>query len=287
LAKLIVAAESRPAAIERLRAALESFAVLGVATNISLLRAIADDPDFRAGDATTAFLETHDLSAATQLAVPTVDVLVATALWEISTTPKQTDNGRPFNPWSRAGMNGSSSSARRLRYSENSGDHVVMVTPAADGAGYLVTVDDQPYADGILVSAVIDIHSSQLTLSIAGKQENYYLARRGYDVLVSHRGVGYTLARPRPLTVESAAHHADAASGTQSLVAPMAGTIIKVNVAQGDRVAAQQSLMILGAMKMEHAIVAPYAGQVRSVRYGPGAVVPGGEVLVVLDAAKE
>ena len=39
--------------------------MLGVATNIRLLRAIADDADFQAGNATTAFLETHDMSAAT------------------------------------------------------------------------------------------------------------------------------------------------------------------------------------------------------------------------------
>jgi biotin carboxyl carrier protein len=87
--------------------------------------------------------------------------------------------------------------------------------------------------------------------------------------------------------VEGAAHQADAATGTQSLVSPMAGTIIKVNVAEGDTVAAQQTLVVLGAMKMEHAIVAPYAGHVRSVRYAAGDVVPGGETLVELEAAKE
>ncbi len=67
----------------------------------------------------------------------------------------------------------------------------------------------------------------------------------------------------------------------------MAGTVIKVNVAEGDAVSPQQTLVVLGAMKMEHAIVAPYAGHVRSVRHGAGDVVPGGEVLVELDAAKE
>ncbi len=107
LAKLIVAAENRPAAIERLRAALDAFAVLGVATNIRLLRAIADDADFQAGNATTAFLETHDMSAATHPISTTPAILAAAALWETLATPKPSDNGRPFNPWSRAGMNGS------------------------------------------------------------------------------------------------------------------------------------------------------------------------------------
>jgi 3-methylcrotonyl-CoA carboxylase alpha subunit len=287
LAKLIVAAEDRPVAIERLRAALDSFAVLGVATNIRLLQAIADDADFSAGNATTAFLDTHDMSTATHVLAPTSDVLVAAALWETLAVPHASDNGRPFNPWSRAGTNGAAGGKRRFRYRDDEIDHVVTVTPAADGSGYVVTVDDAPYADGGSVDTMLDHHTNLLTLGVGGRQENYYLARRDHDVLVSARGANYTLARPRPLTVEAAAHHADTASGTQSLVAPMAGTIIKVNVAEGEAVAAQQTLVVLGAMKMEHAIVAPYAGHVRSVRYAAGAVVPGGEVLVELEAAKE
>jgi 3-methylcrotonyl-CoA carboxylase alpha subunit len=288
LAKLIVTAENRPAAIERLRAALDAFAVLGVATNIRLLRAIADDADFQAGKATTAFLETHDMSAATQPVTVTPAILAAAALWETLAAPKTSENGRPFNPWSRAGMNGSAGGGvRRFRYHAGADDHLVIVTSVADGSGYTLTVDDAPFAENAPVTARLDSHTNQLTLSVGGNQENYYLARRGYDVLVSAHGTSYTLARPRPLTVESAAQHGDAASGAQSLVAPMAGTIIKVNVAEGDAVAAQQTLVVLGAMKMEHAIVAPYAGHVRSVRYAAGDVVPGGEALVELEPAKD
>ncbi|HET9979946.1 MAG TPA: acetyl-CoA carboxylase biotin carboxylase subunit, partial [Ktedonobacterales bacterium] len=226
LAKLIVAAEDRPAAIERLRVALDAFAVLGVATNIRLLKAIADDADFQAGDVTTAFLETHDMSAATApLAIPQ-SALVAAALWETLAAPPASDNGKPFNPWLRAGMNGALGGARRFRYTEG----LVTVTPAADGAGYVVAVDDQPYAGGAPIGAALDSRTNRLTLRIAGQQENYFLARRGFDVLVGSHGASYTIARPRPLTVESAAQHGDAASGMQTLVAPMAGTIIKVNV---------------------------------------------------------
>lgn len=287
LAKLIVAAENRPVAIARLRSALDAFAVLGVATNIRLLQAIADDADFQAGDATTAFLETHDMSAATRVIAPTPGTLAAAALWETLATPKATNSAKPFNPWSRGGTNGSLGETRHVRYSDGVNDYLVTATATTEGTGYLVTVDGVPYAEGATIEASLDAHTNRLMLNVGGRQESYYLARRGYDVLVSDHGSSYTLAKPRPLTVESAAHHADAASGRQALVAPMAGTIIKVNVAEGDGVAAQQTLVVLGAMKMEHAIVAPYAGHVRSVRYTAGDVVPGGEVLVELDATEE
>jgi biotin carboxyl carrier protein len=64
----------------------------------------------------------------------------------------------------------------------------------------------------------------------------------------------------------------------------MAGTVIKVAVAEGDEVDAHQTLVVLGAMKMEHAISAPHPGRVVRLPHGAGDVVPGGEPLVELDA---
>jgi 3-methylcrotonyl-CoA carboxylase alpha subunit len=109
----------------------------------------------------------------------------------------------------------------------------------------------------------------------------------GGDVLVAWQGRAYRLEKPRPPDVDAAARGAEAVAGLQQLVAPMAGTIIKVNVAEGDRVRAQQTLVVLGAMKMEHAIAAPYAGKVRRVTHAAGDVVPGGEVVVELQATGE
>ena len=57
IAKLIVHASDRPAAVERMRAALESFVVEGISTNISFLRAIAAHPDFIANRVDTRWLE--------------------------------------------------------------------------------------------------------------------------------------------------------------------------------------------------------------------------------------
>ena len=57
IAKLIVHAPDRPAAVERLRAALESFVVEGISTNIPFLRAIAAHPDFISNRVDTRWLE--------------------------------------------------------------------------------------------------------------------------------------------------------------------------------------------------------------------------------------
>lgn len=63
----------------------------------------------------------------------------------------------------------------------------------------------------------------------------------------------------------------------------MAGTIVKVQVSDGEVVQAHQILVILSAMKMEHAITAPYAGKIDRVYYQEGAVVPGGATLVEME----
>ena len=55
---------------------------------------------------------------------------------------------------------------------------------------------------------------------------------------------------------------APAAGGAGDVVAPMPGTVLKVNVNNGDTVASGDVILILEAMKMENEIVAPCAGKV-------------------------
>jgi acetyl-CoA carboxylase biotin carboxylase subunit len=57
VAKLIVHAPTREAAINRLRRALDEFAVLGIKTTIPLHQRIVNDPEFQAGDYTIHWLE--------------------------------------------------------------------------------------------------------------------------------------------------------------------------------------------------------------------------------------
>ena len=62
----------------------------------------------------------------------------------------------------------------------------------------------------------------------------------------------------------------------------MPGTVIRVAVAAGDRVAARQPLVVLEAMKMETPVVAPYDAVVEAVHVGEGDRIAGGTVLVEL-----
>jgi acetyl/propionyl-CoA carboxylase alpha subunit len=93
------------------------------------------------------------------------------------------------------------------------------------------------------------------------------------------------LPAPPPATVPDpdAVSHDHRHSGEQSsLTAPMPGTVIRVVVAEGDRVEARQPLVVLEAMKMETPIVAPYEAVVRAIHVAEGDRVAGGAVLVEL-----
>ena len=68
--------------------------------------------------------------------------------------------------------------------------------------------------------------------------------------------------------------------GENALRAPIAGTVLQVNVTVGQDVAEGDTLIILEAMKMETEITAPVAGKVKSVPVKAGSAVQGGDILV-------
>ena len=79
---------------------------------------------------------------------------------------------------------------------------------------------------------------------------------------------------------------ASAADG--AIIAPMPGKVIAVDVSEGEAVTAGQRLMVLEAMKMEHALPAPFDGVVEGLAVSAGSQVQVEAVLAcVVPASKE
>jgi 3-methylcrotonyl-CoA carboxylase alpha subunit len=74
--------------------------------------------------------------------------------------------------------------------------------------------------------------------------------------------------------------------GNGSLLAPMPGRVISVDVAAGERVEKGQRLLTLEAMKMEHAMLAPFNGVVAELTVSAGAQVQVEALLVRVEAAE-
>lgn len=73
-----------------------------------------------------------------------------------------------------------------------------------------------------------------------------------------------------------------ALSAGEPVNAPMPGNILRIDVKEGDKVKAGQTLLILEAMKMENEIAAPKDGTVVQIATSKGAVVETGTPLIVL-----
>ena len=70
------------------------------------------------------------------------------------------------------------------------------------------------------------------------------------------------------------------ATSSNAVVAPLAGTVSRVLVAEGDEIEAGQVLLVLEAMKMETEITAPAAGTISGILVEPGDAVQGGQALI-------
>jgi 3-methylcrotonyl-CoA carboxylase alpha subunit len=269
VAKLSVFAPNRSAAVARLSRAVDDYAVLGLVTNLALLRAIAMHPAFAAGATHTDFLEETGLPAhAVSLDMP-AEVLAAAALAAASPPEQEPD---PFAVLWRAG-----GGPCVRRFEAGGATHTVVVS-GHDGQ-MAVEVDRR-----LLAVEVVARRGPMLTLRFGTRQERFYVAVAGDTLYIQWHARHYRIARAAPLSVESFEFAAQSVAGHDSLTAPMSGTIVKILVKEGETVAAHQPLVVLEAMKMEHTIVAPYDGVVTRVSCDVGTLVDGGTSLVELDA---
>ena len=77
-----------------------------------------------------------------------------------------------------------------------------------------------------------------------------------------------------------------AGAGDGAVVSPMQGTVLKVEVEDGDEVADGQLLCVVEAMKMENEIVAPRVGVVRQLAVTPGAAIASGQLVCVVASSE-
>ena len=127
-----------------------------------------------------------------------------------------------------------------------------------------------------------------------GRESGPALARRSLTVEVGGRRFDVAFwapetvaapgGAPRPARKPPSRRPSGAApAGEPGMVAsPMQGTIVKVSAQAGTRVAADQPICVLEAMKMENEIRAPLAGELVEMRVRPGDAVRPGEVIAII-----
>jgi 3-methylcrotonyl-CoA carboxylase alpha subunit len=271
LAKVIAHAPDRGAALLTLAHALQEVWIDGVADNVDLLLATIDHPEFLKGDLHTGFLDEQKIID--ELAEVPPPVMAAVSALDFFAAPSgEADPWRMQTGWRLGRVDQPAAWSRAGR------THAATVSADLHGDG----VDVDTGSDRLGVRS-ISSEPPRSRISVDGRALTVW--NRDDRRVVEWQGRSYRFRRPTGLTVEATAGDRGARGGAGRLTAPMPGRVVKIAVAQGQRVGQNQPLVVLEAMKMEHVIEAPHAGVVTEVRVHVGEQVSSGAQLLTLGSA--
>ncbi|PQA89181.1 acetyl/propionyl/methylcrotonyl-CoA carboxylase subunit alpha [Hyphococcus luteus] len=278
IAKIVTYGQSREEALGAMRSALAETRVAGLETNAAFLHALAAEPDFIAGDVSTKFIEEHEEALfAEHPAGP--KQWAAAALWKRGTYASN-DN----DPW--GALTGfrlnrprhevmwieHEGAAALLRLSKTGDEFNATLEPEASAAAR--REGREPKAP-VTFSFFGTAEDGAMRLAVEGDNVTAFAAPHGDHLRVWIGADHWDIAFPDPLAGISA-HH----SSEGSLTAPMPGVVTLLSAEVGDAVEAGKPLLVMEAMKMEHAIKAPFDGIVKAYKFQPGDQVKDGELLV-------
>ncbi|WP_055490119.1 acetyl-CoA carboxylase biotin carboxylase subunit [Streptomyces sp. TP-A0356] len=248
LSKVIAHGPDRATALRKLRAALAETVTLGVQTNAGFLRRLLAHPAVMAGELDTGLVE-REVDGLVSAEVPEEVYEAAAAVRLDALRPRGEGWTDPFSVPSGWRLG---SEPRPVAFPLRVVDPVEYVPRGT----HTVTEDR--------VRVVLD-----------GVRHTFHRA----DDWLGRDGDAWQVRDHDPVAASLAGA---ARSGTDSLTAPMPGTVTVVKVAVGDEVTAGQSLLVVEAMKMEHVVSAPHAGTVTELDVTPGTTVAMDQVLAVI-----
>lgn len=271
LAKVIAFGENRDVARRRLMASLKKLNLLGVRSNRGFLYNILNNEVFASGGATTGFIEKDFNADKTLTPHPLTEKQQAIAAWlfYLKGAAKYTnDNERTF--WRNSNP---APTWIDLAYLDDAHSVGVNVVDAQKNQ-FNVAVADQVFDFSLL-----ELNDQQLVYIESGVKSTFNFAFDNDETvfLESHEGciqVDNTTHAPA-VSAESA--------GNGQIKASMDGGIMDVLVEVGAQVEKGDTLVILEAMKMEHAMKADTSGVIKTVQVSKGDQVKGRQLLIEIE----
>ncbi|WEK59441.1 MAG: biotin carboxylase N-terminal domain-containing protein [Candidatus Brevundimonas phytovorans] len=270
IAKLIVHEATREAAAARLADACREVEVWPVRTNAGFLARCLDHPRFVEGDVDTGFIGAEEalliaakpssLSIAAALAA--VGIRADEAVFDYTAAPPWNDGLFAFR------MNASAKTGVTLYHD---GERV---------QGELLGVHG-----GAARHSTFDLRTDDGTFQALGSPAFVFI--NGEQVAMAETGDGRVVVFEEGDVFEFLPRLTAAAGGSTSdggLRAPMPGKIVAAPAKAGDAVTKGQPIVVLEAMKMEHALTAPFDGVVAEFNVAVGDQVVDGAVLAVVKA---
>ncbi|AIP65553.1 biotin carboxylase N-terminal domain-containing protein [Burkholderia thailandensis] len=282
LGKLIAHGGSRAEALDRLACALDDTVLLGVPTNRAFLARLLRHPAFADGRAvSTAFIAAHFPDNDSRRRAPT-DAAWAIAAWLSAAAVDRADalppawrgwrSGAPLPVPYRLSLANANAGASAEHADARRGvvaiDRLRAVVRPHGGAPISLDAAAGPAGPG-----------EPSTVEIGGRTHAYCFAIAHGRLWLQVDGIDHAFA----IHNREGRASAGAAGGDGVLRAPMNGRVIAVDIDEGATVSAGQTVMVIEAMKMEHAITAPFAGRIASLGARAGEQVAPGQVLAQLE----
>ena len=124
--------------------------------------------------------------------------------------------------------------------------------------------------------------SGVYTATVDGKAVTVEVTGNG-DYTAKVNGKSFTVKVNEGAASPAKAAPAAGSGDARAVPAPLPGTVMKVLVQPGDEIAADDTLLILEAVKMENEIKAGFAGVVKEVCVSQSGVVSAGDALVMIE----
>lgn len=280
ISKMIVRGQDRNEAIHHLYNALQNTSLLGIKTNLLYLQEILADPDFLKNNVSTLYCERRKEYLEGRMKLrreETEDLLLISGFLSATMLRQETGGKESHNPWKRIGY---WRQAGDFRFRMNGGEVAIHI---------------------------ISIESSSIRFLIAGRECGISLLGNGNGVvrfllngeprkimhirlpngeeIVDYKGVQAVFKRWDSLPDEPAGNVM--ANGYEqndsTVVSPMYGKIISINVKEKESVKQGDILMTIDSMKIENNILAPRDAKIGKIVVGTGEQVEVNKPLMTIE----
>lgn len=320
LAKIIAYGKNRDEAIQNLTKALQHTYLIGVKNNIEFLLACLQNRNFLSGNVSTNFIEENseylNNILSSEISIETKKVLygdcyshinsdlpwLAAAIYynffklqqDLSDNLSVNQLADPWNSFHNFKLNSDNSSNIELNcISLSSQKNVTLTTPQyisshKNLSGISLTINGNLYVcnnitfveNKLNFNLLLSDRNTNKAKNVVDKQQSYHIKIINFDAEL------YLFVNNRQYIFNTRVEHATANTehhAKGALSAPMHGTVVAINVNAGQVVTQGDTLLVLEAMKMEHAIIAPKSGTIACINYSQGQQVNEGAELLVME----
>ena len=282
VAKLVAHGRDREEARRKLLSAVRHCVLLGLPSNQGFLADCLNDAVFVQG------MDVHTGFVAERMGLPPVAAVPSPRTVALGALAAQAAN-LPCDAQGhlQAKALAQGQAMGLLQWADRCWHYRINTTPTNQGTAWQVQCTPQSTAHNTAGEAFslclthvqwLDSDHSTLILECEGLRESICTARNDTGVQLFHQSQAWAFECP-PMH-----QAAGPEAGNGALLAPLTARVLQVMVTPGQRVHAGERLLVLEAMKMEHALTAPFKGVVRELLVQAGGQALKGALLLQMEA---